>query len=267
MTAYGPHRAPAGAALLMLAVLSVPAIANQPFSPGALSEHFAVALDCGPGECAEISPADPEDSRNDDMRQRRERPEQSGSEVPSVRLPAPSSGQGVAPDADDVLRPPAASAPAQVEARVEAQVEADSPPPPATSAPPTASAGPAIGAVAAASVVLPPTPGFDLQISFDAGSSRLQPDSQVNLKTTAEALLDGDLANARFLIAAHTSGRGGARDMSLSRVRALVVKSALQAYGVPGDRLVATGFGATQPLAGSDPQSPEQERIELHLLR
>jgi outer membrane protein OmpA-like peptidoglycan-associated protein len=98
---------------------------------------------------------------------------------------------------------------------------------------------------------------FD-EIRFVTGADQLDPSSADVLKHLAAAIA---ATSGTFLIEAHTDPDpppGNAQ--ALSQRRASVVKTQLAAHGVPAERLLAVGYGATRPNA-ANPQT--NARIEI----
>ena len=61
-----------------------------------------------------------------------------------------------------------------------------------------------------------------------------------------------DVRNARWEIGGYTSSMGdAARNLALSRRRALAVRAYLVRQGFPPARLVAVGYGAQNPIASN----------------
>ena len=67
----------------------------------------------------------------------------------------------------------------------------------------------------------------------------------------------------------HTDSRGkDSYNLDLSQRRAEAVSTYLQGRGIDSDRLVAEGFGETQPIADNDTKSgrSENRRVEFVIL-
>lgn len=95
-------------------------------------------------------------------------------------------------------------------------------------------------------------------IRFAQGTDQLDPASADALKHLAAAIV---ATPGTFLIEAHTDVLAPPGDaQALSQRRAAAVKSRLAAGGVPADRLLAVGYGATRPNA-ANPQA--NARIEV----
>jgi outer membrane protein OmpA-like peptidoglycan-associated protein len=98
---------------------------------------------------------------------------------------------------------------------------------------------------------------FD-DIRFAQGADQLDPSSAEALKRLATAIV---AAPGTYLIEGHTDPAPSPADaQALSQRRAAAVKTQLVANGVPADRLLAVGYGATRPNA-ANPQA--NARIEV----
>lgn len=101
------------------------------------------------------------------------------------------------------------------------------------------------------------------RIEFATSSAVISPTSRELLSRLAEAQkhCPGVVA-----IEGHTDSIGDAEhNQTLSEARAASVREALIALGVPGDRLVARGYGARHPLAGNETPASraKNRRIEF----
>jgi outer membrane protein OmpA-like peptidoglycan-associated protein len=95
-------------------------------------------------------------------------------------------------------------------------------------------------------------------IRFTAGSDQLDPASTAVVTHLAAAIV---ATPGVYLIEAHTDPLPPPGDaQALSQRRAAAVKSQLVAAGVPAERLLAVGYGATRPNA-ANPQA--NARIEI----
>ena len=83
-------------------------------------------------------------------------------------------------------------------------------------------------------------------VTFASGSARLQSGSYVELDSIAKVLLANP--TLRIEIGGHTDNAGSPADnQHLSTLRAEAVRNYLVAKGVPFQRMVARGYGATMP--------------------
>lgn len=101
-------------------------------------------------------------------------------------------------------------------------------------------------------------------VEFDPGTATLRPTSQPILDAVAATLL-GNPSIQLVEVQSHTS-RLGDHDVSfpLSNQRAQAVVAYLVDAGVPASRLVARGYGDTQPI---DPAIPaNNERVSFLIL-
>jgi outer membrane protein OmpA-like peptidoglycan-associated protein len=113
----------------------------------------------------------------------------------------------------------------------------------------------------------PPPKPFDLLVAFEFDSDKLTKAATENLDEFAKALRDPRLEGERFEIDGHTDATGTPNyNQSLSERRAEAVVSYLVSQGVDASRFVSKGFGKTKPRV-SNPFSPENRRVETHLLQ
>ncbi len=118
---------------------------------------------------------------------------------------------------------------------------------------------------------------FQSEILFDSGSAELNASGRQELRKLAAALLDisrqiPEEINWILRVDGHTDVQPihtaqFPSNWELSSARAISVVNFLQAQGVPGNRLVAAGFGEYQPLdPGNTPGAwRRNRRIELKL--
>jgi opacity protein-like surface antigen len=107
-------------------------------------------------------------------------------------------------------------------------------------------------------------------VNFAFDESVLTPESHETLDRVARALLESQWANVRFEVAGHTSAVGTAEyNMALSERRAEAVRAHLVSRGVQNDRMVARGYGQTQPIfrEGTEGDAWQNRRVELRRLR
>jgi len=108
------------------------------------------------------------------------------------------------------------------------------------------------------------TVDIDERIPFEINKATLTPDSTRVLDDIAAVLL----ANPSILlleVQGHTDDQGGAAfNLDLSQRRAQAVVDALEAAGVPEERLVAVGYGLLRPLDRED--RARNRRVEFSIL-
>jgi outer membrane protein OmpA-like peptidoglycan-associated protein len=98
------------------------------------------------------------------------------------------------------------------------------------------------------------------ELTFAAGSEQLDSGARPLVRRLAAAI---NASEGAYLIEGHVDDTGDrARDLALSQRRALEVKALLILEGVPPERLVAVGYGATSPPAG-DGGAGQSARIEV----
>lgn len=118
---------------------------------------------------------------------------------------------------------------------------------------------------------------FQSEILFDSGSAEINTGGRQELRKLAVALLaisreiPGDI-NWVLRVDGHTDSRpistpAFPSNWHLSAARAISVVTFLRSQGVPGERLVAAGFGAFHPLDNAETPAALQRnrRIELKL--
>ena len=114
----------------------------------------------------------------------------------------------------------------------------------------------------------PPRPTLILRgVNFEWGRSALTLDSYAVLDQVAEALIANP--EIRIEIAGYTDGTGSpALNVRLSEARAAAVRAYLASQGVPPDRMVARGYGATGFIASNTTAAgrAQNRRVELHKL-
>ncbi len=101
-------------------------------------------------------------------------------------------------------------------------------------------------------------------IFFDPGKTSLKPGAKSTLRKIAEQLKNGD--EVRINVEGHTDSTGTEeKNLALSERRAEAVRDYLVAAGVPGDRIMATGKGQSEPVATNKTQAGRQQnrRVEL----
>ena len=101
-------------------------------------------------------------------------------------------------------------------------------------------------------------------VTFESGLSALKPDSYTILDIVAASLVAN--AEIRIEIAGHTDNTGSAAtNTRLSQARAEAVRAYLASKGVAPDRMVAKGYGPTQPVALNTTRAgrAQNRRVEL----
>lgn len=106
---------------------------------------------------------------------------------------------------------------------------------------------------------------INLDIRFGNDSDRLTQATQTQLAALGGALSSPELANAKFLIAGHTSATGSAEhNKKLSEGRARSVRSYLiEHFHIAPQRIEATGYGSSRPLPDYPPAALQQRRVEI----
>lgn len=104
-------------------------------------------------------------------------------------------------------------------------------------------------------------------VNFAFDESTLTPVAREVLDEVARQLLESRWSGTRWEIAGHTSAMGTAEyNMKLSERRAEAVRAYLVSRGVPDRRLVARGYGQTQPLVPEvrrEGDAWQNRRVEL----
>jgi len=104
-----------------------------------------------------------------------------------------------------------------------------------------------------------------LDIRFSSDSDHLTQATQGQLDALGSALASAELAQARFLIAGHTSASGTAEhNRKLSEARARAVRTYLiEHFHLAPGRIEATGYGSSRPLPNFAPNALQQRRVEI----
>jgi len=101
-------------------------------------------------------------------------------------------------------------------------------------------------------------------VRFEAGRSALHPDSTDALQSLATLMQE--YPAFRIRVAGHTDGTGRAEvNLRISKERASAIAEQLSARGIDRDRIIATGYGATQPIADNATEAgrASNRRIEV----
>ncbi|MCR9097922.1 MAG: OmpA family protein [bacterium] len=116
------------------------------------------------------------------------------------------------------------------------------------------------------------TPRINFEIHFPKNSARLTDESRASLDELAEALRGGDYDSMRFMLGGHTDQDGDAAvNQPLSEARAQMARDYLvEEHGLDQSRLVARGFGASEPLREVEENAQDKlynRRVDLRPLR
>jgi outer membrane protein OmpA-like peptidoglycan-associated protein len=108
-------------------------------------------------------------------------------------------------------------------------------------------------------------PEVDLEIYFTPASSRITKQAEPDLNVIGKVLSHEKFRGAKFRIAGHTDGIGGAAyNLDLSRRRAQAVRTYLmQRFKIPAAQIEAVGFGLTQLKVPEDISSPRNRRVQI----
>ncbi len=104
-------------------------------------------------------------------------------------------------------------------------------------------------------------------VKFETNSDRLTASSAGDLDKAAQTLTENP--GVHVIVAGHTDSMGNDQyNLDLSQKRAEMVKMYLVGKGVEAERLIARGFGETEPVASNDtPRGRAQNRrVELRIL-
>jgi len=92
-----------------------------------------------------------------------------------------------------------------------------------------------------------------LTVEFESGSARLTPADEKVLTTLGEALTSATLKPCCFEIQGHTDSIGkAAYNKKLSQRRAEAVVEYLADHNIDRERMIARGFGMSEPIASND---------------
>lgn len=108
-------------------------------------------------------------------------------------------------------------------------------------------------------------PKIDLEITFDYDSAAITPRAIPVLTNLGRALSDPELKGTVFMVGGHTDAKGGeGYNQQLSERRAEAVKRYLsERYGIPGENLVAVGFGKEHIKLKHDPFAEANRRVQV----
>lgn len=113
-----------------------------------------------------------------------------------------------------------------------------------------------------------PLVSIDIEIFFDSNSAVPSAASAPDMQALATAITDQRFATKRFVILGHTDGRGSdAYNLDLSERRADSVRARLQSLsGLAADRFISAGRGEQELKDPTNPDSPENRRVQIILL-
>lgn len=113
-----------------------------------------------------------------------------------------------------------------------------------------------------------PLPSIDMEILFDYNSANLRPDQLVKIAELSRVLGQDKFQNYRFLLLGHTDAKGSDEyNMALSQKRAQAVATFVTASaGLPDQRVIASGMGASKLKDASDPFGEQNRRVQLVLV-
>lgn len=108
-------------------------------------------------------------------------------------------------------------------------------------------------------------PSIDLEIYFDYNSAEIANKAVPDLMNLGRALTNPTLQGGVFLLSGHTDAKGGADyNQGLSERRAQSVKTFLmQNFRIPGENLVAAGYGKERLKNQANPLGPENRRVQV----
>jgi OOP family OmpA-OmpF porin len=114
-----------------------------------------------------------------------------------------------------------------------------------------------------------PTPEKPLVLEgvhFETGKALLTEDSKQILSRVAASLLNHP--EVKLEVAGHTDATGSdAHNLKLSQARANAVRNYLVGKGVPAERLVAQGYGESQPIADNQTKEGRDRNRRTELRR
>jgi outer membrane protein OmpA-like peptidoglycan-associated protein len=108
-------------------------------------------------------------------------------------------------------------------------------------------------------------PSIDLEITFGFNSASIGAKAVPAVTALGKALSNPDLKGSTFLLAGHTDAVGSdSFNQKLSERRAEAVKQYLiKHYGLAASDLVAVGYGESKLKNPSDPDGPENRRVQV----
>ncbi|WP_316238464.1 OmpA family protein [Bradyrhizobium sp. SZCCHNR1015] len=108
-------------------------------------------------------------------------------------------------------------------------------------------------------------PKIDLEIQFDYNSAEISKASMPAVQELGKALSDPNLKGSTFVVAGHTDGIGSdGFNQDLSERRADTIKRYLvEKFALPGQDLVAVGYGKTKLKDAANPADPLNRRVQV----
>lgn len=177
---------------------------------------------------------------------------------------------GPAPQAADlakILWPDKRGAQAPAGATRSIRLNHDMAPPPAPPRSPDqadyAATEPETATDAAPAASAPSSFGFLIHFGFD--SAEILPESRPYLDSVGAMLRLPEAQGKPVVIVGHTDAKGSDEyNRKLSERRAAAVRAYLRSeFGVAADLLQVEGRGESDPLPGSDPEAPQNRRVEF----
>ncbi len=103
-------------------------------------------------------------------------------------------------------------------------------------------------------------------IAFEKNKALLTGDGRQLLNQLAEALLASTDKTVKYEISGHTDNKGSeSANLDLSTRRAEAVRDALIAKGVEADRLIAKGYGESDPVASNDTETGRSQNRRIQV--
>jgi outer membrane protein OmpA-like peptidoglycan-associated protein len=178
----------------------------------------------------------------------------------TVVTSAPSAQEYV-----DMLFKAPAPAPAQLAVRTRGIQLSEPNAAPITAAPVAPMAPAAAPAPVGATLIAPAQPAIiAAPVRFDYNSAAIPASFEPYLTNLAEAMKRPEAAGKVVIVSGHTDAKGDAAyNMALSARRAKSVELFLIGHGVGAERVVSTGRGKTQLIAGHETEDALNRRVEF----
>ncbi len=108
-------------------------------------------------------------------------------------------------------------------------------------------------------------PSIDLTIYFDFNSAVISPRALPTVMALGQALSNGEVRSAKFLLAGHTDAKGNAAyNQALSERRAQAVRRYLvEHFKLPSEKVAAVGFGKQRLKIPKQPFADENRRVQV----